>query len=143
MPAWTWFSCRNASSLDQRADLDRAEEDLGAFGLELDLAFGQARLRADVDDEAVEDGGDGVAVADDLHAVPLARRALDVPLAAEPEHVLPAGVAPPPVEAAGVAGDRGRALLEVELPVGAGADLAGEARLALAADHDEVAGAPL
>ena len=52
---------------------------------------------ADVDDVAVDDVGDRVAVADHLHPVPLAGRLLDVVLAAEAEHVLPGRVAAPPV----------------------------------------------
>src|SRR4051812_47068210 len=112
---------------DQRTDLDLAEEDLGAFGLEEDLAPGQAGFRADVDDVTIEDGGDRVAVTDDFHAVPLAGRLLDIAGAAEPQHVLPGRVAAPPVEPARVPRDGLAALLEVELPVRADAGLAGQA----------------
>src|SRR4029077_16070554 len=85
-------------SFPQWADLDLAEEDLGAFGLELDLSLGLARLRPDVDEVAVDDIGYRVACADHLHAVPLAGRLLDVVLAPETQHVLPRGVAAPPVD---------------------------------------------
>ena len=126
----------------KRPDLDLTKEDLGTFRLEDDLALGQARLGADVDDIAVDDVGDRVAVANDLHAIPFAGRLFDVAAAAKAEHVFPGRVASPPVKSTGVASDGLAPLLEVELPVGADARLAGEARFLPAVDHDEVAAAP-
>ena len=74
----------------------------------------QHLLAASVDEVAVDDVGDGGAVADHLHPVPLACGLLDVALAAEAEHVLPPRVAAPPVVPAGVSRDR------VEPPAGRG-----------------------
>ena len=76
------------------------EEDLRPFRLEQDLPLGVARLGAGVDDLAVEDVGDLVAVADAFERVPLAGGLLDVVLAAEALDVLPVGIAAPPVDAA-------------------------------------------
>src|SRR5262245_42237993 len=116
-------------SLPQRTDLDLAEEDLGAFGLEEDPAPGEAVPSADVDDVAVEDRRDRVAVAEDLHAVPLAGRLLDVAAATKAQDVPPGRVTAPPVEPARVARHGLPALLEVELAARPDARLAGQAGL--------------
>ncbi len=116
-------------SFQQRPDLDLAEEDLGPFGLDDDLALRQARLGRRVDHIAVDDVRDRVAVADHFHAVPLAGGFLDVAAAAESQDVLPRGVAAPPVEPTRVAGLRLAAFFEVQLAVGADAGFTGQAGL--------------
>ena len=57
-----------------------------------------ARFRALVDDLAVENVGDAVAVADAFERVPLADRLFDVVLAAKALDVLPVRIAAPPVD---------------------------------------------
>src|SRR5262249_34533115 len=97
-----------------------------------------------VDDHAVEDVGDLVAVADAFKPVPFADRFFHVLFAAEAELVFPGRIAAEPVDAA--AGELlGHASgLEVRLFALAGLpvlDLDRHGRHLLAADQDEVAGA--
>ena len=116
-------------SFEEWPDLDLAEEDFGAFGLDDDLALGETRLRRGVDDIAVHDVRDRATVADDFHAVPFAGGFFDVAGAAETEDVLPGGVAAPPVEPCRVAGLLLAAFFVVQLAVGTGAGFAGQAGL--------------
>src|SRR5204862_7406570 len=94
-----------------RPDLDPPDPDLGPFGLQLDLAESVRAVGPAVHDLAVDDVGDGVAVADHFLAIPFAGRDLDVLAAAEAEDVLPLRIAAVPVEAAAVARDGLAALL--------------------------------
>src|SRR5947208_281926 len=103
--------------LDQWANLDLAEGDFGALRLEQDLALGEAGFGPDVDEGPIEDRGDGVAVADDRHAVPLANRLLHIAPAPETEDVFPARIAAPPVKSSRVASDGLPSLFEVKLTV--------------------------
>src|SRR5262249_2505855 len=99
-----------------------------------------ARFHGNVHEHAIQEVGDRVALADDLHPVPLADRLVDVGRASEPEHVLPIRGAPPPVEATGFQGLPLSPLLIIRLAVRPDPDLGGEGRDSfLAWDHNQVA----
>src|SRR6266542_1225521 len=136
---------RYSSGSAQRLEVDPAEEDLGALGLEEELALGVAAPGAHVDHGAVQEGRGLVAVADTLQAVPLADGLLDVLLAAEALDITPGGIATEPVDATGTEVPRGRTRLVVGLiallvardgwPV---LRFDGDGRLLLAPDEDDV-----
>ena len=78
----------NSTSLLQRQQLNPPKEHLRPFRLKQDLPLRVRRLRADVDDDAIEDVGDRVAGANAFQRVPFADRFLDIVFAAEAFHVL-------------------------------------------------------
>src|SRR5882672_7378816 len=82
----------------QRGDLDLPEVDLRQLRLEHDLPAGKAGAGSGVHHLAVHGVGEGVPVAGDLVAGPLAGRALHVVLPPESEGVLPVGIATVPVD---------------------------------------------
>src|SRR5687768_3482351 len=129
-------------SLHQRADFHFAEEDFRGLRLELNLAFGVAGLGAGVNDMAVENRGDAVAVAHDFEAVPFSVGAFDVARAAIAQRVGPIGIAAPPVDTPAAFHDRLAAGFEENL-LAIDAGLHGKTRRGFAPDDDEVAHAAL
>jgi hypothetical protein len=75
-------------SLQERTDLDLAEEDLGALGLKENFARGPGGPGRGVDEHVVEQDGDRGTVADDFHPVPFAVGPGGVEGSSKPERVL-------------------------------------------------------
>ena len=110
----------------EREELEATDEHLGGFDLQEDAALAGLHLEGLVHLHAVDEILEGVALGDDLETGPLARRRLDVVLAAETKRVLPVDVALLPVETAalhGLARIAGRPdLLLVAIQADLGAD---------------------
>src|ERR1044071_9021793 len=87
-------------SLRQGTDLDGAEEHLGPLRLEQDFALGMTALRTDIDDHAIENVGDLVAVANALQTIPLSHGLLDILGAAIALGILPFRISSEPVDSA-------------------------------------------
>src|SRR5262245_23363898 len=137
--------CLCGSLLCQRPQIDLPKEHLSPFRLEKTLAARDGRLAAAVDDLAVEDVGDLVAVADAFERVPLAGGLLHVLLAAEIHDIFPKRIAAVPVETAAGQRDSLTAGFVIKLVVlflavagGAFLDFDGQAAFGLAAKNEEV-----
>src|SRR3972149_12079936 len=93
-----WFA-RLPCRFRERPQIDPAEVDLRALGLDEDLPFGEARRMALVDHGSVDDVRDPVAVRDHLEASPFPVPALDVLPSTEAEPVFPVHIPTVPVDA--------------------------------------------
>lgn len=109
----------NRRLLQERSDLDRADEEFGPFDLDQDLTEGQAGASADVNGVAVDDVGDRVPLANDFNLVPFAGGLFDVVPASGPEDVFPFEVATPSVVSAAIPSDGFALFVVVKLLVGA------------------------
>ncbi len=125
--------------------LDAAEVEFGAFGLEEEFPGGQRAINAGHDLDAVEEIGDVAAAADGLDAIPFSDGFFGVARTAEAEGVFPRRVTILPVDPA--LGDFGEFAFGGPV-LRSGRDCAGEAgrgELAgfpvVAADEDNVSGA--
>ena len=86
--------------LRKRTKLELADEHLGSFGLEQDLAAVRCDLGGAVHDGAVDEIGERIFGGVAVDARPLLARAVDVFFAADAEGVFPVGIASVPVDAA-------------------------------------------
>src|SRR4051794_37559011 len=80
-------------SVRKRQEFDAANQNLCAFRLQLNFSVSMGRVGCVIDHFTVHDVPDGIAIADNFLAVPLAGGRLDVLFAAETDLIFPFGVA--------------------------------------------------